>query len=144
MSTERPVIDPDGEGQGAGRGRPRLGWPLVDARFGAGAPIPSALCNIVDQMREWTFLTNHTSVLVCIARDPSVRLRDIAAAVGITERTVVSVVNDLTEAGYLVKAKDGRRTHYRIQRDAPMHESIGHGRTIGEVLGVLVDTRHGG
>lgn len=93
-------------------------------------------------MREWTFLTRHTGVLVCIARDPDVRLRDIAAVVGVSERTAVNIVNDLTEAGYLAKDKDGRRTRYSIQRDVPLREPIGDEPTIGEVLRVLAATRH--
>jgi Mn-dependent DtxR family transcriptional regulator len=99
--------------------------------------------NIVDHMREWTFLTRHTGVLVCIARNPGVRLRDIAAVVGVSERTVVSIVNDLTEAGYVVKDKDGRRTRYSVQRDVPLRESIGHERTIGELLAILTQTQAG-
>ncbi|MEA2504360.1 MAG: hypothetical protein QOG36_1403, partial [Actinomycetota bacterium] len=66
-------------------------------------------------MAEWSFLTNHARVLVCIAHDPGMRLRDIAAALGITERTAYGIVTDLTAAGYLVKDKDGRRNRYQIQ-----------------------------
>jgi Mn-dependent DtxR family transcriptional regulator len=58
---------------------------------------------------DWSFLTNHARVLLCIAHDPGVRLRDIAARTGVTERTAYGIVTDLTEAGYVVKHKDGRR-----------------------------------
>ena len=95
---------------------------------------------------EWSFLTNHARVLVCIAHDPGVRLRDIAATLGITERTAYGIVTDLTEAGYVVKDKDGRRNRYQIQAHLPMREAVGRERTIGEVLELLVDTntrRHG-
>ena len=69
-----------------------------------------------------------------------VRLRDIATALGITERTAFGIVTDLTEAGYVVKDKDGRRNRYRIQDHLPLPEAVGRERTIGEVLGLLIDT----
>ena len=90
-------------------------------------------------MAEWSFLTNHARVLVCIAHDPGMRLRDIAAALRITERTAYGIVTDLTAAGYLVKDKDGRRNRYQIQVHLPMREASRE-RTIGEVLALLVDT----
>jgi DNA-binding transcriptional ArsR family regulator len=90
---------------------------------------------------KWSFLTNHARVLVCIARDPGVRLRDIAAALDITERSAFAIVTDLTEAGYVVKDKDGRRNRYRIQNHLPLPDAIGRERTIGEVLELLIDTR---
>src|ERR1700746_1538200 len=92
-------------------------------------------------MGKWSFLTNHARALVCIAHDPGVRLRDIAAALGITERTTFGIVTDLTEAGYVVKEKDGRRNRYRIQDHLPLPDAVGRERTIGEVLGLLIDTR---
>ena len=92
-------------------------------------------------MAEWSFLTNHARALVCIAHDPGVRLRDIADALGVTERTAFGIVTDLTEAGYVVKDKDGRRNRYRIQDHLPLPEAVGRERTIGEVLGLLIDTR---
>jgi hypothetical protein len=90
-------------------------------------------------MAEWTFLTNHARALVCIAQDPGVRLRDIAATLGITERSAFGIVNDLTEAGYVAKQKDGRRNRYRIQAHLPLRQAIGREPTIGEMLGLLVD-----
>jgi hypothetical protein len=90
-------------------------------------------------MPEWTFLTSHARVLVCIAHDPGVRLRDIAATVGITERSAYGIVNDLTESGYVIKEKDGRRNRYRIQGHLPVREAIGREPTIGEVLDLLID-----
>ena len=92
-------------------------------------------------MAEWSFLTNHAQALVCIAHDPGVRLRDIATTLSITERSAFGIVTDLTAAGYVVKDKDGRRNRYRIQTHLPLREAIGRERTIGEVLGLLVDTR---
>jgi len=90
-------------------------------------------------MSEWSFLSSHARALVCIAHDPGVRLRDIATTLGITERSAFGIVTDLTEAGYVVKDKDGRRNRYRIQAHLPLPEAIGRERTIGEVLALLVD-----
>ena len=87
---------------------------------------------------EWSFLTNHARVLVCIAHDPGVRLRDIAAALSITERTAYGIVTDLTAAGYVVKDKNGRRNRYQIQVHLPLRETVSRERTIGEVLELLV------
>src|ERR1700744_3552040 len=70
----------------------------------------------------WSFLTNHARVLLCIAHDPGARLRDIAASLDITERTAHGIVTDLTEAGYVVKQKDGRRNRYQIQAHLPLPE----------------------
>jgi MarR family len=95
-------------------------------------------------MAEWSFLTNHARALVCIARDPGVRLRDIADVLGVTERRAFGIVNDLAEAGYVVKVKDGRRNRYRIQHHLPLRVHVGREPTIGEVLGVLVDTSAAG
>ena len=89
-------------------------------------------------MAEWSFLTNHARVLVCIAHDPGMRLRDIASALGITERTAYGIVTDLTAAGYVVKDKNGRRNRYQIQAHLPMRE-VSREQTIGEVLELLVD-----
>jgi hypothetical protein len=88
-------------------------------------------------MAEWTFLTNHARVLLCIARDPGVRLREIAATLGITERTAFGVVADLTGAGYVIKERDGRRNRYEIQHHVPLAEPTSEERTIGEMLELL-------
>jgi len=90
---------------------------------------------------EWSFLTNHARVLLCIAHDPGIRLRDIATTLDITERTAYGIVTDLTEGGYVVKEKDGRRNRYQIQAHLPLREAITRERTIGEVLNLLVDTK---
>jgi IclR helix-turn-helix domain len=91
-------------------------------------------------MAEWSFLTNHARVLVCIAHDPGVRLRDIAATVGITERSAYSIVTDLTADGYVVKNRDGRRNRYQVQSHLPLREPSTRDRTIGDVLDVLVES----
>ena len=79
-------------------------------------------------------LTKHGRVLVCIARDPQVRLREIAETLGITERSAYALVDDLVTAGYVKKLRDGRRNRYVIQRNLPLPDSALPERTIGEVL----------
>ena len=88
-------------------------------------------------MADWSFLTNHAWVLLCIAHDPGMRLRDIADRVGITERTAYAIVTHLTEAGYVVKQKDGRRNRYQIQEHLPLPEPTSRERTVGEILALL-------
>jgi DNA-binding IclR family transcriptional regulator len=91
-------------------------------------------------MAKWSFLTNHARALVCIANDPGVRLRDIAATLGITERSAFAIVTDLTAGGYVVKEKEGRRNRYRIQDHLPVREAVGRELTVGEVIELLVGT----
>jgi DNA-binding IclR family transcriptional regulator len=92
------------------------------------------------EVASWSFLTNHARVLLRIAGDPGARLRDIAAALGITERSAYSIVADLTAAGYIVKQKDGRRNRYQVQAHLPLPEPASGQRTIGEILALLADT----
>src|SRR2546430_15774802 len=76
-------------------------------------------------MVNWSLLTSHARMLMCIAHDPGARLRDIAASPGITERSAYGIVAGLTAAGYLVKQKDGRRNRYQIQAHLPLPEAGG-------------------
>jgi MarR family len=92
-------------------------------------------------MERWSFLTNHARVLLCIAHDPSARLRDIAASLGITDRSVYGIVTDLTAAGYVVKHRDGRRNLYQIQVHLPLPEPASQEPAIGEVLALLIGNR---
>ena len=78
-------------------------------------------------MTSWTFLTTHARVLLCVAHDPGMRLRDIAASLDITERSAFGIITDLVEAGYVVKEKDGRRNRYHIQAHLPLPEPDGPG-----------------
>jgi len=89
-------------------------------------------------VESWSFLTNHARVLLRIAQDPGARLRDIAATIGITERSAYSIVTDLTAAGYVVKQKDGRRNRYQIQAHLPLPEPASQEPAIGDVLAVLM------
>jgi hypothetical protein len=92
-------------------------------------------------MVRWGFLTNHARVLLCIARDPGVRLRDIASSLGITERSAHGCVTDLIPAGYVLEQKDGRRNRYQIQAHMPLPEPASQEPAIGEVLALLAGTR---
>jgi hypothetical protein len=88
-------------------------------------------------MESWSFLTSHARVLLCIARDPDVRLRDIGASLGITDRSAYGIVTDLAEAGYVIKQKDGRRNRYQIQAHLPLPEPASQEPAIGDVLALL-------
>lgn len=92
-------------------------------------------------MGEWTFLTNHARALLFIAQDPDARLRDLAVALDVTERTAYGIVADLADAGYVVKEKEGRRNRYHIQTHLPLRDTIVRARTIGEVLSLLGEVK---
>ena len=85
----------------------------------------------------WTFLTNYGHVLLCVARDPDARMRDIALTVGITERSVQAIVGDLVDEGYLVKSRSGRRNSYEVHTEGPMRHPASAGHSVGELLAVL-------
>jgi hypothetical protein len=82
----------------------------------------------------WTFLSHHAQVLLCIARDPDARLRQIATEVGITERSVQAIVNDLVVAGYLTRTRVGRRNHYEVHTDVPLRHKLQHDIDAGTLL----------
>jgi predicted transcriptional regulator len=90
-----------------------------------------------DGTPSWSFLTNHAQVLVCIAQDPGVRLRDIGEAVGITERAAHHIVVELVDAGYISRERNGRRVHYTIQSHLPLPDPLAHEQKIGDLLSVL-------
>ena len=92
-------------------------------------------------MADWSFLTNHGRVLLCISDDPGARLRDIAAVLGVTERSAYAIVNDLTDSGYILKERDGRRNRYIIQQHLPLPETTLRERTVGEVVDLLIGTK---
>lgn len=92
-------------------------------------------------MARWTFLTNHAGALLFIAANADARLRDVAAALDVTERTAFGILADLTEAGYVVKEKEGRRNRYHVQGHLPLPDALGKDRTIGEVLDLLSKAR---
>jgi predicted transcriptional regulator len=87
--------------------------------------------------RPWRFVTNHTQVLLCIARDPDVRLRDVAEIVGITERAVQRILADLVEAGYVVRERVGRRNRYVVNSELRMRHPSQFDHDVGELLTLL-------
>lgn len=86
----------------------------------------------------WTFLSNHAHVLVCLARDPDVRLRDVAELVGITERAAQMLVSDLEEAGYVRRERVGRRNRYHLTRRTRLRHPLEDHVRVGDLLDVLV------
>ena len=87
--------------------------------------------------KSWTFVTNHTQVLLSIARDGDARLRDIALTVGITERATQRIVGDLIEAGYVSRERVGRRNHYVVNPKAKMRHPAQREQDVGTLLDVL-------
>ncbi len=87
--------------------------------------------------KPWRFVTSHTQVLLCIARDPQARMRDIAESVGITERAAQRIVADLVESGYVRRERVGRRSHYTLNRKAKMRHPAQSEHAIGELLDLL-------
>jgi predicted ArsR family transcriptional regulator len=87
--------------------------------------------------RSWNFLTSHTQVLLCLERNPDVRMRDIAETVGITERAAQRIVTDLVETGYVKRERVGRRNHYAVDRSAHMRHRSQYDREIGDLLDLL-------
>lgn len=85
----------------------------------------------------WTYLTNHSHVLICIAEDPSARLRDLAERVGITERAVQMIIQDLERSGVIEKRRAGRRNHYAIHPDHPLRHPVEAHRTVRELLTLI-------
>lgn len=88
----------------------------------------------------WGFLTNHGQVLVCITRDPGIRLRDIGERVGITERAAHRIVSELAAAGYITRQRDGRRNRYTINSQSALPDPIASERSVGELLEILTRT----
>src|SRR5437763_17128231 len=88
----------------------------------------------------WAFLTNHARILVCIAHDPGVRLRDIGDRVGITERAAHRIVVELADAGYITRRRNGRRNTYTVNAQSPLPDPVARGQNIGELLEVLTET----
>jgi hypothetical protein len=86
----------------------------------------------------WSFLTNHARVLLCIARDPVIRLREIGDEVGITERAAYRIVDELVAAGYVSRERNGRRNNYTVHEDLPLPDRTPRAQSLGELLAILV------
>jgi hypothetical protein len=110
-------------------GRSRDAAPVARADPPAAAPREEA--------PPWTFLTNHAHVLLCIAADPEILLRDAAARVGITERAVQRIVGELEADGYLVKHRSGRRNHYAVVADRPLRHPVERHQRVSALLALV-------
>lgn len=85
----------------------------------------------------WSFLTNHARVLLCITEDPTVRQREIADRVGVTERAAHRILNDLVAGGYVSRQRIGRRNRYTVRHDLPLPDRLSRTQPIGELLAIL-------
>ena len=92
---------------------------------------------MVPEPSTWSFLTNHARVLICIAHDPGVRLRDIGDAVGITERAAHRIVGELVEAGYVTRRRVGRRNRYTVRAKLPVPDPLAREGRVGDLLAIL-------
>jgi hypothetical protein len=94
-----------------------------------------------DDMKErserWTFLTNHGHALICIARDPTVRLRDVASLLGVTERTAQAIVNDLADGGYVLRTRVGNRSQYVVRASLPLRHPVERDHAVGDLIDLL-------
>ena len=90
-----------------------------------------------DKKPNWTFLSNHAHVILCLAQSPSIRIRDLSAQVGITERAVQRIIAKLVEEGYLEKTKEGRRNLYSICCDKPLKHSIESHKNVNDLLKLI-------
>jgi predicted transcriptional regulator len=88
--------------------------------------------------RHWDFLTNHAHVLMCVANDTGIRLRDIAIAVGITERGAHKILSDLVDEGYVTRERRGRRNHYKVKPELPLRHPLVQEQAVGDLLQVLL------
>jgi predicted DNA-binding transcriptional regulator YafY len=93
-----------------------------------------------DGRREWVFLSNHGNVLLCIARDPQMRIREIADSVGIGERAAQKIVADLVADGYVVRTKEGRRNRYEVNPRARLRHALFADLEIGPLIAALRDS----
>lgn len=89
----------------------------------------------------WDFVTNHAHILMCVARDPGIRLRDIAAAVGITERAAHRILSELVDEGYVLRERQGRRNRYEVVAELPLRHPLVQEREVGDLLEVLIGSR---
>ncbi|MER6817201.1 MarR family transcriptional regulator [Spirillospora sp. NPDC000708] len=94
--------------------------------------------------KRWTFLTNHARVLICIARDPTVRVRDIAEQVQITDRTAQMIVGDLEEAGYLTRMRRGRRNRYVLTADRAFRHPADSGHQVQALIALFTSGEDSG
>ena len=106
-----------------------------------------AMANIVNRKKRkkskkessWTFLTNHSHVLLCLAKDSSMRIRDLALEVGITERAVQRILAELVDEGFLDKLKEGRRNIYKLKTDKPLKHPVEGHKSVKDLISLIFD-----
>lgn len=114
-------------------------------------PSPSVICfmtaettvnqtTAADPARSWTFLTNHSHVLIVLDKNPGVVLREVAVQVGITERAVQRIIQDLEEGGFILRTRVGRQNRYEVLQDRPLRHPIESHRRIGDLLELITGT----
>lgn len=103
-----------------------------------GRARPTATARAVATGRHWTFLNNHAHVLLCLARNPEVVLREVARQVGVTERAIQIIVKDLADSGVLTRQRVGRRNSYRIDPTRPLRHPLESDHTVGDLLATLL------
>ena len=86
----------------------------------------------------WTFLSNHAHVMICLAQDPAIRVRDMARLIGITERAVLKILADLVEEGMVERYREGRRNSYELDTDRPLRHPIESHHTVGELIELIL------
>ena len=96
-----------------------------------------------ERVPSWCFVTNQVHVLLCIARDPGIRVRDLAQRVGVTERAAQRIVADLIAAEYLERTRDGRRNRYQVRAELPLRHPVEQHHRVGDLLSVLADVQAG-
>lgn len=103
-----------------------------------GGPAGAGTAQPAQSVRHWTFLNNHAHVLLCLARDPGIVLREVARQVGVTERAIQIIVKDLVDGGVLARQRVGRRNSYRIDPTRPLRHPLESHHTVGELLAMLL------
>jgi DNA-binding transcriptional ArsR family regulator len=106
-------------------------------RRSTNGPRSSAAAAAAAPARTWTFLTNHSHVLICLARGEALTARELSNSIGITERAVQVILAELTEAGYLVKRKDGRRNIYTVNQRGRLRHPLESHHTVGDLIAAL-------
>jgi DNA-binding MarR family transcriptional regulator len=102
------------------------------------ASAPRAGTRLEPEIASWTFLTNHSHVLICLARDPELSLREVSLQVGITERSVQRIVSELEAAGVLERSREGRNNRYTIRRALTLRHPIESHKRVGDLLAMVL------
>lgn len=117
-------------------------YQALEGPIGHDMPVPESTLSSSkspDEDRHWTLLTNHGRILLLIAQEPDIRIRDLATTAGVTERTAQTIVTDLEHAGYITKERSGRRNIYTVNRKRPFRHQAESGHKVGELIDLFID-----